>query len=215
MGLHAGPAATVCSKHLIRFSARKTQNNHVGNRVRSLACGSRLGAGSCTPLYSLCSGQLPLPLLCKHAAPHPRYSYRPTTVLCSSSGSFDEGRPRSDSKLSSEPSSIISPQQQPGVDPHATGGTSIDAAQIFKHESSLTAQEQLAAGSMESAVGGEPTSWMRILKLTMQKLGANLWPLLFVHLLCDVLVFVLHRLSQRATNQGRVLFSQQRLLMHN
>lgn len=40
----------------------------------------------------------------------------------------------------------------------------------------------------------------------MQKLGANLWPLLFVHLLCDVLVFVLHRLSQRATNQAAISF---------
>ncbi len=62
-------------------------------------------------------------------------------------------------------------------------------------------QQQPALGAASSSVGTKLT-WRRLLMRTVRTLGANLWPLLLVHLACDVLVFGLHRLSHRLTNEG-------------
>lgn len=58
-----------------------------------------------------------------------------------------------------------------------------------------------APGQLAAAQPAKLT-WQRLLSRTAAVLFANLWPLLLVHLVCDVLVFGLHRLSHRLTNEG-------------
>lgn len=41
-----------------------------------------------------------------------------------------------------------------------------------------------------------------MLAQSVTSLRRNLWPLLLAHLLCDTLVFILHRLSHRLTNES-------------
>lgn len=52
-------------------------------------------------------------------------------------------------------------------------------------------------------VGFGPVRWHRLLRLSHKKVLVNVWPLLVVHLLCDTLVFMLHRTSHRVTNERK------------
>ena len=64
------------------------------------------------------------------------------------------------------------------------------------------------AAAQVTASGGAPAGreqhphWRRLLERCWTLLQCNLWPLLIAHAATDALVFLLHRLSHRATNEG-------------
>lgn len=58
-----------------------------------------------------------------------------------------------------------------------------------------------ASPAGQAAPGGRQR-WRALLLSCWQLLQRNLWPLVVAHGVTDALVFLLHRLSHRATNEG-------------
>lgn len=83
-------------------------------------------------------------------------------------------------------------------------GEPAPAAQTAGDDAPAAPAADAAAPHPQHSSGGSgaQVTWRSLLLGAVGKLGTNLWPLLLVHLVCDVLVWVLHRLSHRLTNEG-------------
>lgn len=79
-------------------------------------------------------------------------------------------------------------------------GNPAEGAAAGQAEAEATQPPQAAAPAMPAAP--PKLTWRRLLTQTASKLAVSLWPLLLVHLVCDALVFGLHRVSHRLTNEG-------------
>ena len=108
------------------------------------------------------------------------------------------------------------PSEEKGSD-HGTQAMETSSSQTeTPHEESLVSNNEgtFVESSIEKARqdGAAETSkeedrylWQRLIRVALRKVQKNLWPLLLVHFTCDTLVYLLHRISHRLTNEGNVL----------
>lgn len=100
---------------------------------------------------------------------------------------------------SAQPAGELPPDSQPASPAQqaeaAPSGGSIAAAQEQQ-------QQQPAAAEAPAAAAGAGLTWRRLVSRTVGTLSTNLWPILLIYLVCDSLVFLLHRASHRLTNEG-------------
>lgn len=108
-----------------------------------------------------------------------RHSNKLVRVLVAASSS-DETPPLIDT---STPAENEEPSTQPTEPPSAPFEASVDTS------------------SAPTIAPSGPVTWRGLLQITADKVVKNIWPLLLVHAVCDALIFCLHRLSHRLTNE--------------
>jgi hypothetical protein len=102
-------------------------------------------------------------------------------------------------------SSFPSSAAAPGDNDHPTSRSEAPAAsvdvEVINTSAASPATTTTNDGANESPSPENPVSWRGLLALTAAQVKQNIWPLLLVHCICDVLIFLLHRCSHRLTNE--------------
>jgi hypothetical protein len=93
-----------------------------------------------------------------------------------------------------------------GLDnPTSISSDTVDGVDILETTTELSPKNDDSSTSSLSPTSSspkdQPVNWRGLLSLAATQVKQNIWPLLLVHCICDVLIFFLHRCSHRLTNE--------------